>query len=94
MKARPGSVTRRLPGKTRKLTDAKQLALSTPVQPIAPSIDEMLGLMTRQIMEVVHWTNAEGFLDSYRSASANTRGLFQTAAIKLAARADQLRKLC
>lgn len=74
--------------------DAKSIALSAPVQPAAPSINEMLGLMTRQIMEVVHWTNAEGFVDSYHSASANTRGLFQTAAIKLAARADQLRKLC
>lgn len=72
---------------------AKQVALSPPVQPIAPSIDEMLALMTRQVMEVVQWTNAEGFLDSYRTASANARGLFQTASIKLAARADQLRKL-
>lgn len=73
--------------------DAKQMALSPPIHPRAPSIDEMLALMTRQIMEVVQWTNAEGFTESYRNGGANARGLFQTAAIKLAARADQLRKL-
>ena len=48
--------------------------------------------MTKQIMEVVNWTTAEGFNEAYRSAGANARGLFQTSAIRLAARADQLRK--
>lgn len=72
--------------------DAKAIAQGPPVAVAAPTIEEMLGLMTRQVMEVVSWTVADGFVESYRTASANSRGLFQTAAIKLAARADQLRK--
>jgi ParB-like chromosome segregation protein Spo0J len=58
----------------------------------AATIDEMLDFMAKQIMQLIAWTNAEGFLDSYKSATPNTRGLFHTAAIKLAARADQLRR--
>jgi hypothetical protein len=73
------------------LADAKRVALQ-PITEAAPSIDEMLTLMTRQIMEMINWTQAEGFSDAYRNAGANARGLFQTAVIKLAARADQLRK--
>lgn len=76
-----------------EIADAKALAELPPVQPSAPTIDEMLGLMTRQVMDVLNWTHADGFADAYRAASANSRGLFQTAAIKLAARADQLRKM-
>jgi hypothetical protein len=72
--------------------DARKVALSGPVTPSAPTIDEMLGLMTRQILEVITWTQADGFTDAYRTASGNARGLFQTAVFKLAARADQLRK--
>jgi hypothetical protein len=72
--------------------DARTIALSPPIEPAAPTIDEMLALMTRQVVEVVNWTQAEGFVESYKAASANARGLFQTAALKLAARADQLRK--
>jgi hypothetical protein len=53
----------------------------------------MLAMMTKQFLEVIAWTQAEGFVDAYKSASANARGLFQTSAIKLAARADQLRRL-
>jgi ParB-like chromosome segregation protein Spo0J len=71
---------------------AKAVALAPLVPPAAPTIDEMLGLMTNQIMDVINWTKADGFLDAYRSAGANSRGLFQTAALRLAARADQLRK--
>lgn len=65
---------------------------SAPVVTAPPTIDEMLALMTKQIVEVINWTQADGFSDAYRSAGGNARGLFQTAAIKLAARADQLRK--
>ena len=72
--------------------DAKKVALSEPVAPAAPTIEEMLALMAKQVMEVITWTQAEGFIDAYRAASGNARGLFQTAVIKLAARADQLRK--
>jgi len=72
--------------------DAKTVALSEPVAPAAPTIDELLALMARQVMEVITWAQAEGFAEAYRGAGGNSRGLFQTAVIKLAARADQLRK--
>ena len=71
---------------------AKAVALAPPVATAAPTIDEMLGLMTTQIMDVITWTQADGFGEAYRSAGANSRGLFQTAALKLAATADQLRR--
>jgi ParB/Sulfiredoxin domain len=58
----------------------------------AVSIDEMLEFMVNQIKQLIDWTHVEGFLDAYKSASAGPRGLFHTAAIKLAARADQLRR--
>jgi ParB-like chromosome segregation protein Spo0J len=58
----------------------------------AATIDEMLDLMAKQIMQVISWTQVEGFLDAYKAATPNARGLFHTAAIKLAARADQLRR--
>ena len=70
--------------------DPRAIELSTDVG--AATIDEMLELMSKQIMQVIAWTQAEGFLDAYRNASPNARGLFHTAAIKLAARADQLRR--
>ena len=70
----------------------KKMALSPPVETAAPTIEEMLGLMAKQVVEVISWTQAEGFTDAYRTASGNARGVFQTAVFKLAARADQLRK--
>ncbi len=76
-----------------EVPDHKQAALAEPVAPAAPTIDEMLHLMAKQVMEVITWTQSDGFTDAYRSASGNARGLFQTAVIKLAARADQLRKM-
>lgn len=82
------------PGETSppwEAADAKSIALAPPSAVAAPSIDEMLDVMTRQIMEVVQWTRADGFDKAYRTAGENVRGLFQTAVIKLAARADQLR---
>lgn len=72
--------------------DAKALAQAPPITPAAPTIDEMLELMTNNVIEVVNWTNTPGFVDSYKIASANARGLFQSACIKLAARSDQLRR--
>ncbi len=74
-------------------TDPKSAALEPLVASDAPTIDEMLALMTKQVMEVVKWANHEGFMDNYKTASANSRGLFQTSVLKLAARADQLRKM-
>jgi ParB-like nuclease domain len=70
--------------------DPRAVELSTDVG--AATIDEMLELMSKQIMQVIAGTQAEGFLDAYRNASPNARGVFHTAAIKLAARADQLRR--
>jgi ParB-like chromosome segregation protein Spo0J len=72
--------------------EAKTVALSPPTPSAAPTINEMLGMMTQRVMEVVTWTQADGFIESYKTAGANARGLFQTAVIKLAARADQLRR--
>jgi hypothetical protein len=73
--------------------DAKATALADPVPSSAPTIDEMLALMGKQIMEVIAWTQAEGFVEAYHTASGNSKGLFQAAVIKLAARSDQLRKM-
>jgi len=73
--------------------DPKATALAPPAPSAAPTIDEMLLMMTRQVMEVITWSQAEGFVDAYKSAGANARGLFQTSAIKLATRAGELRKL-
>jgi hypothetical protein len=70
----------------------KRMALTGPDAVSPSTINEMLEMMARQIMEVVNWTMAEGFTEAYRAAAANSRGLFQSAAIKLAARADQLRR--
>ena len=70
----------------------KAAALAEPVEPVAPTIDEMLEMMAKQIIEVIHWTRAEGFSEAYSTAKPGSRGLFQTAALKLAARAGELRK--
>jgi len=72
--------------------DTRAIAAEGPIDVSATTIDELLELMSRQIMQVITWTHAEGFLDSYRSAGPNSRGLFHAAVIKLAARADQLRR--
>ncbi len=71
---------------------AKAVALAPPVPTAAPTIDEMLGLMTTQVTDVLAWTQAEGFVEAYRTAGPNARGLFHHAALKLAARVDQLRQ--
>ena len=71
---------------------AKAIALAPTVAPQAPTIDEMLTLMTNQITDLIHWTKAEGFAEAYKTAGVNARGLFDTAVIRLAARAGQLRK--
>jgi hypothetical protein len=70
----------------------KKVAITPQGTVSVSTINEMLDMMARQVMEVVTWTQAEGFTEAYRKASANARGLFQSAAIKLAARADQLRR--
>jgi ParB-like chromosome segregation protein Spo0J len=72
--------------------DPRLIAQQGPIDVAAPTIDELLDVMSKQIMQVVTWTQAEGFLDSYRAASSNARGVFHAAVIKLAARADQMRR--
>lgn len=72
--------------------DPRAIAAQGPIDVAAPSIEELLDVMSKQIMEVVGWTQAEGFVDSYRAASSNARGVFHAAVIKLAARADQMRR--
>ena len=74
------------------VTPEKTAALAEPIEPIAPTIDEMLEMMAKQIIEVINWTQAEGFGEAYRTARPGSRGLFQTAALKLAARGGELRK--
>ena len=70
--------------------ESRAAALSADVG--GATIDEMLDLMAKQVMQVITWTQADGFLEAYRNATPNARGVFHTAAIKLAARADQLRR--
>jgi len=72
--------------------DPRLIAQQGPIDVAAPSIEELLDVMSKQIMQVVTWTQAEGFLESYRSAGPNARGVFHAAVIKLAARADQMRR--
>jgi hypothetical protein len=72
--------------------DPRMIAQQGPIDVAAPTIEELLDVMSKQIMQVVTWTQAEGFLDSYRAASSNARGVFHAAVIKLAARADQMRR--
>jgi hypothetical protein len=72
--------------------DPKQIAAALSADVGSSTIDEMLEFMAKQIAQLIAWTNVEGFLDAYKNATPNARGLFHTAAIKLAARADQLRR--
>ncbi len=72
--------------------DPRAVAMSAPVAVEAPSIDELLDVMARQVAEVVSWTQVDGFVENYKAAAANARGVFHAAVIKLAARADQLRR--
>ena len=72
--------------------DPRIVAMAPPVEVEAPTVEELLDVMAKQIVEVVSWTQADGFVEGYKSAAANARGVFHAAVIKLAARADQLRR--
>jgi ParB-like chromosome segregation protein Spo0J len=72
--------------------EEQRAAAAVPTEVTGATIDEMLDLMAKQIMEVLTWTKADGFADAYRSAGGHARGLFQTAVFNLAARAERLRK--
>ena len=73
-------------------SDAKAVALAAPVTPAAPTIDEMLLMMARQVAEVLTWTRAEGFSEAYHSAGRDARGRFQAAVDGLTERSAELRR--
>ncbi|WP_435006538.1 ParB N-terminal domain-containing protein [Tundrisphaera lichenicola] len=81
-----------LPAAPWDVPSAKEVALGPPIPAAAPTINEMLEMMANQVMDVITWTKAEGFGEAYREAGSNSRGLFHSAVLKLAARADQLRR--
>jgi hypothetical protein len=72
--------------------EARAAALAEPVETTTGTIDEMLELMAKQVNQILKWTQAEGFSEAYRAATANARGLFQAAVFNLVARAERLRK--
>jgi hypothetical protein len=72
--------------------EIRAAARDEPVASSEANIDEMLEMMAKQVNQVLKWTQAEGFSEAYRTASANARGLFHTAIIKLAAQAERLRR--
>lgn len=69
---------------------ARDLARSGPVPVTAPTIDEMLEIMTRQLMELVSWIEAEGFRDAYLHSSKHARSLFLASVEGLNQRVDAL----
>jgi len=76
-----------------EVADARTVALSDPTPSAAPTVDEMLNLMARQVREVIAWTQAEGFEDAYRGAGGQARTLFQSAVAELFSRADGLQEV-
>ena len=72
--------------------DPRVIAAQGPIDVAAPSIDEMLDIMSKQIMEIVAWTQAEGFVRELPRREPERARVFHTAVIKLAARADKLRR--
>jgi ParB-like chromosome segregation protein Spo0J len=88
----PAKAPTRVADRGAPLSSEGALAAALSAEVGAATIDEMLEVMSKHVMQVIAWTQAEGFLDAYKHASPNARGLFHTAAIKLAARADQLRR--
>jgi ParB-like chromosome segregation protein Spo0J len=79
-------------GEWPEAAESRTVGPEGPIDVAAPTVEEMLEMMARQIMQMITWTKAEGFLEGYRGASPNARGLFDTAVIRLAARANELRK--
>ena len=69
---------------------AKAFALSPPVAVSAPSIDEMLNLMTDRVNELIEWTNSAEFAEAYQEADYGVRSRFDTAVSRLDSRVNQL----
>lgn len=73
-----------------QFSDYRTLAESPPITPSAPTIDEMLGVMTQQIEQLIKWTEADGFVPAFREASGKSRLRLQKAANALADRVTEL----
>ncbi len=70
--------------------DHKALALADPPTPAAPTIEEMVDLMARQINEVIAWTQTDGFDAAYFQADQSVRRQFHRAVHELSRVADRL----
>ncbi|WZO99296.1 ParB N-terminal domain-containing protein [Isosphaeraceae bacterium EP7] len=71
---------------------AKAAALADPVDVAAPTIEEMLDMMAKQVAEVLSWTEAEGFDEAYGTASGKVRNAFGGAVKRLAGRVEGLER--
>ena len=69
---------------------AKAVALAPPVAVAAPSIDEMLGIMTDQIHQVIQWADGADFAEAYQNANYSIRSRFDNAVSLLDSRVSQL----
>jgi hypothetical protein len=76
------------PGDT--LGELRDLARSGPVPVATPTIDEMLELMTRQVMEVVCWVEGGDFASAFASAGPQARQRFRVAVQALVDASAQL----
>ncbi|RUL88576.1 ParB/RepB/Spo0J family partition protein [Tautonia sociabilis] len=72
--------------------ELRDLARSGPVSVSTPTIDEMLELMARQVMELVCWIEGDDFPPAYASAGDQPRQRFQVAVRTLAETADRLER--
>lgn len=61
------------------LADLREMARSGPVPVATPTIDEMLELMTRQVMEVVCWVEGDDFATAFSAAGPHARQRFHVA---------------
>lgn len=70
--------------------DFRDLSRSGPVPVATPTIDEMLELMTRQVMEVVCWVEGDDFSAAFDAAGSQARQRFRVAVCTLADAAGRL----
>jgi len=71
-------------------SSAKVVALAPPVAVSAPSIDEMLWMMSDQINQLILWTEGPDFAEAYLTADYGARSQFDNAVRRLDSRVDQL----
>ncbi len=69
---------------------AKVVALAPPVAVSAPTIDEMLWMMSDQINQLINWTEGPDFAEAYQTADIGARSQFDNAVRRLDSRVDQL----